>query len=78
EMTIEGESFAANELAYIGIQHTESLTIALSDNAQILFLGGEPLNEKILMWWNFIGRSKEEIQQAITDWNAGSERFGKV
>ncbi|MCK9780840.1 pirin-like C-terminal cupin domain-containing protein, partial [Proteus columbae] len=39
---------------------------------------GEPLNEQILMWWNFIGRSKEEIQQAITDWNTGSERFGKV
>lgn len=78
EMTIKGEIFTANELAYISTQHESSLVIQLSDDTKVLFLGGEPLKENILMWWNFIGRSKEEIQQAITDWNAGSARFGKV
>ncbi|HCH50018.1 MAG TPA: pirin family protein [Proteus sp.] len=77
KMTIENEVFNANELAYIETQNS-SLTIELSNDSQILFLGGEPLNEKILMWWNFVGRSKEEIQNAIADWNKGSERFGQV
>src|SRR5699024_6826906 len=26
-----------------------------------LLVGGEPLNEQIVMWWNFVGRSHEEI-----------------
>ena len=28
------------------------------------------------MWWNFVGRSSEEITQARADWAAG--RFGEV
>lgn len=29
--------------------------------ARLLLLGGEPLGEDILMWWNFVGRAHEEI-----------------
>ncbi|MGW3917598.1 pirin family protein, partial [Streptomyces sp. NPDC005070] len=29
------------------------------------------------MWWNFIGRSNEDIAQARSDWMKGS-RFGEV
>lgn len=29
------------------------------------------------MWWNFIGRSQEEITQARADWMTGA-RFGEV
>ena len=27
----------------------------------MLLLGGEPFAEEIVMWWNFIGRSHDEI-----------------
>ena len=30
------------------------------------------------MWWNFIGRSHEEIVGFRTDWASGDERFGQV
>ena len=30
---------------------------------RVMLLGGEPLGEDILMWWNFVGRSHEEIVQ---------------
>src|SRR5699024_641997 len=28
---------------------------------RLMFLGGEPLREDIIMWWNFVGRTHEEI-----------------
>ena len=30
------------------------------------------------MWWNFAGRSHDEIVRARDDWEAESERFGVV
>jgi len=41
-------------------------------------VGGEPLDGDIFIWWNFVGHSKEDIAQALHDWNSGSERFGVV
>jgi hypothetical protein len=35
---------------------------------RILVLGGEPLSEQIVMWWNFIGRSYEEVVAFREDW----------
>jgi Pirin C-terminal cupin domain len=44
--------------------------------ARFFVLGGAPFAERLLMWWNFVGRSSEEIAQARDDWEAG--RFGEV
>jgi hypothetical protein len=30
------------------------------------------------MWWNFVGRSHDEIAEARDAWEAGTERFGHV
>jgi redox-sensitive bicupin YhaK (pirin superfamily) len=50
--------------------------------ARMLLLGGEPLHEQIVMWWNFIGRSDEEIRAFRADWEseraeAGGDRYGR-
>ncbi|WP_031073994.1 pirin-like C-terminal cupin domain-containing protein, partial [Streptomyces sp. NRRL WC-3742] len=45
--------------------------------ARAILLGGTPFDEQIVMWWNFIGRSGEEIAQARLDWENGT-RFGEV
>ncbi|MBE1525251.1 pirin family protein [Nesterenkonia lutea] len=34
---------------------------ALDEPVLALLVGGEPLGEQIVMWWNFVGRSHEEI-----------------
>ena len=44
--------------------------------AQWLLLGGEPLGEDILIWWNLVARNQAELQSALDDWNAG--RFAPV
>jgi len=42
-----------------------------------LLIGGPPFPEKILMWWNFVARTPEEIAQARADWQS-HRRFGEV
>jgi quercetin 2,3-dioxygenase len=43
-----------------------------------ILLGGEPFEEPIVMWWNFVGRSRAEIDAAYASWSAQDDRFGKV
>ena len=46
--------------------------------ALLFLLGGEPFEDDIVMWWNFVGRSHEEIVDARDAWEAGGARFGHV
>ncbi|HEY2673643.1 MAG TPA: pirin family protein [Rugosimonospora sp.] len=45
--------------------------------ARLFLLGGEPFDEPLVMWWNFVARTHEEIVQAREDWQA-NRRFGEV
>lgn len=50
-----------------------------SGRARLMLLGGQPLGERIQMWWNFVARSPEEITTAWRDWQQHNEdRFGPV
>ena len=44
----------------------------------LLLLGGPPFDEQVLMWWNFVGRTREELSTSVSDWNSGAPRFGEV
>lgn len=46
--------------------------------ARLILLGGPPFGETLLMWWNFVGRSHEEIVEYRALWEAGDDRFGAV
>lgn len=76
---LEGTELAPAELGYAA---PGPARLALSnpgrDPARVVLLGGEPFGEQILMWWNFVGRSHEEIVEFREAWEAGSERFGTV
>ena len=39
--------------------------------ARFFVLGGVPFGERLLMWWNFVARTREEIARAREDWVAG-------
>ncbi|MFI7642128.1 pirin family protein [Nonomuraea sp. NPDC049400] len=51
--------------------------LRLSGRGRVLLIGGEPFGEEIVMWWNFVGRSHEEIAAFRKDWMEG-EGFGSV
>lgn len=46
--------------------------------ARAILIGGTPLDEDIIMWWNFVARTHEEIVAARHEWQADSGRFGQV
>jgi redox-sensitive bicupin YhaK (pirin superfamily) len=74
---VEGVTVKAGQALYLGIRRGE-LAIELSADARVLLLGGTPFEEEIVMWWNFVGRSHEEIEQARAQWNGKQDRFGEV
>ncbi|MEV4559206.1 pirin family protein [Kitasatospora sp. NPDC049285] len=73
---VDGVPVEPGSLLYLGCGRRELPLLARTD-AAVLLLGGEPFEEQIVMWWNFIGRTAEEITQARDDWQAGT-RFGEV
>jgi hypothetical protein len=37
---------------------------------RLMLIGGQPLGEQIVMWWNFVGRSHEEVVAYRQAWQA--------
>ncbi|HTD10571.1 MAG TPA: pirin family protein [Steroidobacteraceae bacterium] len=74
--TVAGEQLAPGTLLYIGTGR-DSIDISCRDAARLILIGGVPFQEEILLWWNFVARRPEEMQEATRDWNAG-KRFGSV
>ncbi|MFF2009418.1 pirin family protein [Streptomyces sp. NPDC058195] len=73
---VDGVPVLPGSMLYLGCGRTE-LPLRADSDAGLMLLGGEPFDEELIMWWNFIGRSQEEIAQARADWETGA-RFGTV
>ncbi|HEV7886040.1 MAG TPA: pirin family protein [Acidimicrobiales bacterium] len=72
---VDGRPVVPGELVYLGRGRHE-LPVAAGPSTHALLLGGEPFPEPVLMWWNFLARTREELAQARQDWESGAERFG--
>lgn len=48
-------------LAYLPPGAETLVITAGDDEVRVILLGGVPLNERIVMWWNFVGRDHDEI-----------------
>jgi quercetin 2,3-dioxygenase len=73
---VAGARLDPGALLYLGTGRRE-LRVRADAPARLLLLGGEPFAEEIVMWWNFLGSSGEEIAAARDAWAMG-ERFGTV
>ena len=72
-----------DELIYLGTGRGTVTLTAGDAGARVLLLGGEPFAEEIVMWWNFIGRTHEEVAAFRQQWeqrdsDPGTERFPPV
>ncbi|WUD71162.1 pirin family protein [Streptomyces sp. NBC_00510] len=78
DVEMAGTRLSPAELGYLAPGgDTLTLTNHADVPARAVLLGGPPLGERIIMWWNFIGRTQEDIEQARSDWMTGT-RFGEV
>jgi redox-sensitive bicupin YhaK (pirin superfamily) len=74
--TVDGTDLEPGPLLYLGQGRTD-LRLTADAGATLMLIGGEPFDERIVMWWNFVGRDHDEIVEARADWAAGI-RFGEV
>jgi redox-sensitive bicupin YhaK (pirin superfamily) len=74
---VNGVALAPNALLYLEPGRLEVAVLA-EHGARLFLLGGEPLDEELVMWWNFVARSHEEIVAAREEWAAAGARFGEV
>ncbi|GIJ00073.1 hypothetical protein Slu03_24500 [Sediminihabitans luteus] len=93
EATLEGEVVPPSALGYVGPGRDElRVTASTAGPVRAVLIGGEPFDEEIVMWWNFVGRSHEDVARARADWqvqlepgadgaapgHAEGARFGRV
>jgi len=69
DVTIGGEHVARGALRYLNVG-SSTIKIESASPARLLLIGGEPFKEEILMWWNLIGRSQEEIVAMRERWQS--------
>jgi quercetin 2,3-dioxygenase len=74
---LDGQPLVFDTLYYLGCGRRDLELACEPEAPRALLLGGEPLGETVLMWWNFVARTAEEIVAAREDWEAG-RRFGEV
>jgi hypothetical protein len=88
DVTVNGAPVGRAAMAYLPLG-TRTLTLVTGGSpARVVILGGEPFPEEIVMWWNFIGRTHDEVVEFRTQWQAeiaaaadglpATTRFGRV
>ena len=76
DCTLERQPLRERVLYYLGTNRSEACFTSRS-GGRLLLVGGPPFPEQILMWWNFVARTPQEIADARTDWEE-RRRFGDV
>ena len=74
EVVAAGTPVPRSALLYLEPGRT---SLSLTGPGRVLLLGGEPLAEELVMWWNFVGRNHDEVEGFRRDWQEG-RRFGEV
>ena len=76
-LVVAGQQVKPAELAYVEPGRA-SLTVEALEASRLVLLGGPPFGEQLVMWWNFVGRTHDEIVQARDEWQAQITRNGAV
>lgn len=86
---VDGLHVEAGHMIYLPTGAPEVIIRAHRAGTEALLIGGEPFEEQLVMWWNFIARSHREIVEMREVWNnrgsddaslveASHDRFGAV
>ncbi len=70
----DGRRFEAG--AMLVLRAGAEVRVSAVSAADLMLIGGAPLDGPRHIWWNFVSSSQERIEQAKRDWKEG--RFGKV
>ena len=74
---VDGTVVTPGKLAYLGAGRDEC-HLRHHEDSRVVLIGGAEFTEPLLMWWNYVARTKDEIAEAHRDWTTREERFGHV
>jgi quercetin 2,3-dioxygenase len=78
-VAVDGATLADADLGYQSPgNHTLHLRNVFDGPARVVLLGGTPFAEELVMWWNFVGRSHDDIVSYRQLWEDADKRFGAV
>jgi len=67
---VEGVEVARADLGYVAPGFSTLRLSAGEGGGRVMLLGGEPFEEDLVMWWNFVGRSHDDVAAARERWQA--------
>jgi redox-sensitive bicupin YhaK (pirin superfamily) len=85
DIEIEGRRLSVGQVAYLPPSRTEVTLSPVGDVStrgsnrpptRVMLLGGVPFHAEVFMWWNYVARSRDEVDEANQAWGEGSDRFG--
>ena len=77
-LAVAGQETKQNELIYVPPGSPQLALAAYDEPVRLLVLGGEPFGESIVMWWNFVGRTHDEVVAFREEWQAQITADGRV
>jgi quercetin 2,3-dioxygenase len=75
---VAGQETKHHELTYVPPGSAQLALTAYDEPVRLLLLGGEPFGESIVMWWNFVGRTHDEVVAFREEWQAQITADGTV
>jgi redox-sensitive bicupin YhaK (pirin superfamily) len=72
-LTVQGATAKPGEIVFLPAGAQRVTLTAGDDATRLLVLGGTPFGEQIVMWWNFIGRSHDEVVGFREQWQRERE-----
>ena len=67
---VDGTPVGPAALAYRPVGRTTLVLRSGEADGRVVLIGGVPLDEEIVMWWNFVGRDHDEIVRFRQAWTA--------
>ena len=77
-LAVAGQATKQNELIYVPPGSPQLALAAYDEPVRLLLLGGEPFGDSIVMWWNFVGRTHDEVVAFREEWQAQITADGAV
>jgi redox-sensitive bicupin YhaK (pirin superfamily) len=76
-ISIDGVTLTPGHLGFVP-PGRDALAIEPTEATRAILLGGEPFTERPYLWWNFVARSRAEVEVARREWMDDTGRFGTV
>ncbi len=76
-VAVNGITLEPGKLGYLH-EGLDEIGVDVRNPARAVLIGGEPFPEPIQMWWNFVARTRSEIDRAYSSWQSPDGRFGEV